>query len=314
MTSSRATPTATLLPNSKVLIAGGLTASVPTETAEQFDPDSNTFAALPPMTSPRDEHTATLLPSGKVLITGGWRSGTALKTAELFDANSGTFKSLSHTMTIERHAHSATLLANGKVLIAGGDAGAASIVTNTAEIFDPVTEAFTSLPNTMTVTRAYHTATLLPNGKVLIAGGYDGTGYSDTAELFDPVSSTFTATSPMNLGHDAHSATLLPNGKVLIAGGVFEVGVPPTNTAELFDPVLGKFISLLPNAMNMKQQAHTATLLSNGQVLIAGGDTGLPGGSQIRPKFLTQASVFLIRAGQLSPVLPIPLLCRHLSF
>jgi hypothetical protein len=280
MTSSRFTPTATLLPNGKVLIAGGLTANVPTDTAELFDPDSSTFAALPPMTSPRDLHTATLLPSGKVLITGGWRSGTNLNTAELFDPNSGTFKSLSHTMTIERNGHSATLLATGKVLIAGGDAGAAALVTNTAEIFDPVTETFTSLPNTMTVTRANHSATLLPNGKVLIAGGYDGSSYSDTAELFDPVSSTFTATPPMNLGRDVHSATLLANGKVLIAGGVYEVSVPvpPSNTAELFDPALGKFTSLLPNTMNMGRQAHTATLLSNGQVLIVGGYTGQIGG------------------------------------
>jgi hypothetical protein len=274
MTSSRYAHTATSLSNGKILLAGGLNASsAPTDAAELFDPDSSTFAALPAMTSARVEHTATLLPSGKVLITGGFGNTTYLKTAELFDPNAGTFKSLSHTMAIERHGHSATLLANGKVLIAGGDAGLASLPTNTAEIFDPITETFTSLPNTMTVTRLYPSATLLPNGKVLVAGGYDGSGYSDTAELFDPVSSTFTATPPMNFGRDAHSATLLSNGKVLIAGGVSEVST--SNTAELFDPALGTFSSLLPNTMNMGRQAHTATLLSNGQVLIAGGFTGM---------------------------------------
>ena len=246
----------------------------PTDAAELFDADSSTFSSLPPMTSQRDGHTATLLPSGKVLIAGGWRSGTNLSTAELFDPNSGTFESLSHTMTTERNGHTATLLANGKVLIAGGDAGAAAIITNTAEIFDPITEIFSPLPNVMMITRFQPTATLLPNGKVLIAGGYDGsgnTGYSDKAELFDPASGNFTALPSMSSRRYSHTATLLPSGKVLIAGGISVVLTPPTNSAELFDPVLETFTSLLPNTMTGGRENHTATLLPNGQVLIAGG-------------------------------------------
>jgi hypothetical protein len=276
MTSAHVYHTATLLPNGKVLIGGGYTAlfQPPTNTAELFDPVSGTFASLPSMTSARIEHTATLLPSGKVLITGGTSGSAYLNTAELFDPNSGTFRSLSPTMTTERHGHTATLLANGKVLIAGGNAGAASLPTDTAEIFDPITETFASLPNTMTLKVSYATATLLPSGKVLIAGGYDGTGYSDAAELFDPVSRAFTALPAMNSARYAHTAALLPNGKVLIAGGASTTSVPPTSTAELFDPALGTFASLLPSTMASGRLNHTATLLPSGKILIAGGFTG----------------------------------------
>jgi hypothetical protein len=276
MTTPRDSHTATLLANGKVLMAGGLAgadlfAFAPTDHAELFDPDSGTFTAISSMTSARVEHGATLLPNGKVLLTGGWKTSTYQKTAELFDPATGTFKLLSHTLATERRGHTSTLLANGKVLIAGGEVGAASLVSDTAEIFDPITETFTPLTSVMSVKRSYHTATLLPNGKVLLTGGYDGSGYSDAADLFDPVSNTFTALPTMNSRRYAHTATLLANGKVLLAGGISNVGVPEAPTAELFDPVFGTFTSLLPNTMTSGRINHTATLLPSGQVLIAGG-------------------------------------------
>jgi hypothetical protein len=312
MTSAHIYHTATLLSNGKVLIAGGYNGAAVLSTAELFDPVAGSFTSLPPMTSPRTEHTATVLPSGKVLFAGGSRSGADRKTAELFDPDSGTFRSLAHTMTTERYSgHTATLLANGKVLIAGGREGVAD--SDTAELFDPITETFTALPNKMTVKRSYTTATLLANGKVLIVGGYDGSPYSSAAELFDPVAATFTALPPMNSARYTHTATLLANGKVFIAGGVSNLSVPPTNTCELFDPVFGTFTSLLPNTMTSGRGQHSATLLPNGKILIAGGfvnqfqgytntadlfDPGL-GYSDIRRPIVTSSTESLIMPASL---------------
>jgi hypothetical protein len=281
MTKERYQPTATLLQNGKVLIAGGNSGIAFSNTAELFDPATGTFTALPPMNSVRDYHTATLLPSGKVLMAGGG-GGTAgtTNTAELFDPASGTF-TLLQPMTSPRQGHTATLLPSGKVLLAGGQP-TLSEPTNTAELFDPVSGTFTSLlPNTMTSGRAYHTATLLSGGKVLLAGGYAGrdlvsavTTTTNTAELFAPASGSFTSLpNTMNVGRQGHTATQLPNGRVLIAGGSTGDGITSsenTDTAELFDPASGTF-TLLPNTMTSRRNWHTATLLPNGQVLIAGG-------------------------------------------
>ena len=119
--------------------------------------------------------------------------------------------------------------------------------------------------------RSGYTATLLPNGKVLVTGGSNADGILASAELYDPSTGTWSPTGNLNAPHIYHSATLLQNGKVLIAGGganscCLEV---PDNTAELYDPATGLW-SLTGN-LNARRFAHTATLLSNGTVLFAGG-------------------------------------------
>jgi hypothetical protein len=181
---------ATLLPSGKVLIAGGTTTGgVVTNTAELFDPGSGTFTSLSPntMTSARYGHKATLLQSGKVLIVGGYDGTQYTNTAELFDPATGTFLALP-SMAVSRYLHTATLLPSGKVLITGGNTDLPNplggVTTNTAELFDPASGTFTLLPP-MTSQRSDHVATLLPGGEVLIAGGFDGMGYTNTAELFD---------------------------------------------------------------------------------------------------------------------------------
>jgi hypothetical protein len=281
----RDSATATLLPSGKVLIAGGYTLGPPgheynykaLNTAELYDPASGTFTALPNMTLDRVYHTATLLPNGKVLIAGGF-SDTAFisNSAELFDPASETFTRVPGTMIVWRGYHTATLLQNGKVLIAGGYQG--NGLESRAELFDPASGTFTpTVP--MDVILYNHTATLLPNGKVLIAGGFEQLTLSNatnTAQLFDPALGIFTPLPPMTLPRMEHTATLLPSGKVLLAGGFNAWLVAPyiiTNTAELFDPASGTFTSLLPATMTSAREDQTATLVTNGKVLLAGGNS-----------------------------------------
>ena len=203
MTAFRCDHAATLLPNCLVFIAGGSGGS--SNTAEVYDPTANTFTALTAtMTSGRAGHRATLLLAGQVLLTGGFDdSGNALNTAEVYDPAADAFSPLTATMTSARVAHTTTLLPDGQVLIAGGAQGRKSIdsvtILNTAEVYDPVDSTFTALSATMTSARCYQTATLLPNGQVLLAGGIETTSSAalNTAELYTSsvLSTPITATA-----------------------------------------------------------------------------------------------------------------------
>jgi large repetitive protein len=171
-------------------------------------------------------------------------------------------------MSTNRTAHTATVLPSGKVLIAGGDACFffsyyyyGNCLLDSAEVYDAGAGTF-STTGKMSVTRDFHTATLLNNGKVLVTGGHDA-----SAELYDPTSGTFAATGSMSVGRNSHTATLLASGKVLIAGGQSVSGA--LATAELYDPTTGTFTGT--GTMAAARTSHTATLLANGKVLIAGG-------------------------------------------
>jgi hypothetical protein len=119
----------------------------------------------------------------------------------------------------------------------------------------------------MTSPRYTHTATLLANGKVLIASGSDGSsGLSNSsAELYDPSSGVFSATGMMGVTRYSPTATLLSNGKVLLSGGDSD----PVTTAELYDPASGTFTAT--GSMTSGRASYSATLLLDGRVLIAGG-------------------------------------------
>ena len=225
----RSSHTSTLLNDGTVLITGGYDGAVPIPSAELFHPDTGLFELLPAMATARYGHTATLMNTGKVFIVGGSSSSTV---CEIYDPATKTFRTLGARMTYLRSFHTATLLSAdpndtyAKVLVAGGSTGPA------AEVFDPGTETFT-LTDPMTTVRTYHTATLLPDTRVLLTGGSD-----DSAEFYDPTTRTFAGTlRSMKESRGSHQAVLLHNVPnlynlpdiVLVVGGTGFI-----NRADLF--------------------------------------------------------------------------------
>jgi WD40 repeat protein len=190
MSFARESATATLLPNGKVLIAGGLGEGGDVSAAEIYDPVANSFSVGPTMVYPRDSASAILLPNGKVLIAGGDDNTGHPTTTEIYDPVANSFTVGPAMNTAREETPNAILLPNGKVLIAGGwvfGSGGSGVLAST-ELYDPVSNRFAAPASTasMSSPREYSTATLLPNGKVLIAGGDDGDDNLSASDLYTP--------------------------------------------------------------------------------------------------------------------------------
>ena len=200
----------------KVLITGGQSINGTIfDTAELYDPSTQTFAPTGSMATSREEHAATPLNDGTVLITGGQDANfTNLSTAEVYDPVAGTFTAVS-TMTDTRSYHTATLLNNGTVLVAGGCCNASGLLLASAEIYTPTTGMFTST-GSMANPHYFQAATLLNSGTVLIAGGCCTT---NSAELYDPGSGMFHPTGNLNTARYDFTSTRLNHGDVLVVGG-----------------------------------------------------------------------------------------------
>jgi uncharacterized delta-60 repeat protein len=265
--------TATLLPSGKVLVAGGIGITGYLNSAAIYDPATGTWSSTTgTLKTGRYGHTAVLLQDGKVLVAGGYGVSGFLNSAEIYDPAAGTWSYTTGPLAVARWHPTTTLLPPtdlyplGLVLVAGGQNNITGPLSS-SELYNPATGLWSSIVGPLNQARDHHTATLLPNGKVLATGGFGGGAYRASAELYDPASRTWSTTGSLATGRTAHTAALLPNGKVLVTGGENISG--NLSSAEIYDPDLATWGSAgsLPTAT----KTHTATLLPNGKVLVTGG-------------------------------------------
>ena len=240
---------------------------------------AQTWTSTGSSSSLRFGSTTSLLSTGQVLIVGGVVNGVGdASVSELYDPTTGKWNP-SGALARNRNDHTATLLPSGQVLVAGGlvpenPSSQDAAPTTSVELYDAATGTW-SAGGSLNQARFDHTATLLPSGQVLVAGGFvfstDSVGGSDvltSAELYDPALGKWTRTGNMAVGRGAHTATLLASGKVLVAGGQDEFA-NTFSSAEIYDPATGTWTPT--GTMVSAHDQHTATLLPSGQVLIAGG-------------------------------------------
>jgi PKD repeat protein len=262
---SMATPrylyTAVLLPNGKVLVAGGTNGTI-LASAELYDPGTNTWSSAGSMATSRIEHTMLLLNNDLVLVVGG-QNGSFHATCELYDPATNSW-SAGGSMASARYQHTTTLLQNGEVLVSGGYNGSVRVIN--AEKYNSGTNTWSAAGTNITA-RTLHNAICLPNGQVLVCGGTTPSTLN-TAELYNPGTNSWVGTNPMVSARRDFASTLLPNGRVLVTGG-FD-GSIVTASAEIYDPVGGTFsgAGTLANA----RHHHCSMVLPNGNVLITGGD------------------------------------------
>lgn len=273
MTAARSGHTATLLPNGKVIITGGMNGNgTYYDSIEIFDPIANRFTSARSMSANRVGHTATLLRDGRVLLAGGF-NGDYLQGAEIYDPATGSLTATGQ-LTEPRSSHLAIQLTNGKVLLIGGVGTGYSFLAS-AEIYDPASGKFTGTGR-MTTPREGHTATLLKNGKVLVAGGHkdrrDAMTVFSSAELYDPATGRFTATGDMTIIRHKHGAVLLADGNVLIAGGSDKRDSRGQySSAEIYDAARGVFRSAGNMNSTRYKLSEATVLLKDGRAVIAGG-------------------------------------------
>lgn len=280
--------TATVLANGKVLVAGGADdAGVIPAFAELYNAQTNTWSLTGKMHTPRMNHIAILLANGKVLVAGGSNSGSgALASAELYNPATGTW-SLTGSMRVARENFTATLLHNGQVLVVGGDDGQQPFIKalHSAELYNPSTGKWT-LTGNMHTARFHHTATMLPDGNVLITGGDDGAGYAASggsmclcahatvsSELYNPAKGTWSKTGNMKNARDLFIAALLPGGKVLAAGGLTCNTATGSCTVMSSAEIYANGTWTLTASMHNARYSFIAAPLSVTEILITGGLT-----------------------------------------
>ena len=230
MFQARRLHTATVLDDGRVLVTAGIGSSGWLASAELFDPQTNTWTATGSIAVARYDHSATRLLDGRVLVAAGTNQSLAtgaLASVEIYDPAAGTWTA-GPSLTFRRQRHTATLLNDGRLLVVGGMYYATPttpLATFPAqcELYNPATNAWTLVAPMSGPPRAMHSATLLPEGRVLVTGGVSAFGELAVTDVFDPLHG-WSQSSPMAGPRTMHSATLLPGGRVLVAGGRLSFG------------------------------------------------------------------------------------------
>ena len=262
MLEPRASGTATLLPDDKVLLTGGYPGEgmPPTSTAELFDPDTERFAATGSMATERANHSATLLPDGRVLLCGGQDSrGRALATTEIFDPGTATFTA-GPDLSTPRTAHGAVAVGDRLILVGGATSGTAVATTDVL-----ASGAWAPGPDLRTP-RVKHGVAALPGDRVLVVGGSSTTDGSDllpTTEVVNLGTERVTQGPDLSEGEyklDQAVATL-NDGRVVIAGG---------RRVNVYDPADGS-MTVLRTPVLERRSFVTATAVGPDAVLVAGG-------------------------------------------
>ena len=297
LTQSRARHTATILPDRRVLVVGGERSQSGANSlgsAEIYDPRTNSWSSGPAMNLGRMGHTATPLPTGQVLVVGGdtvalGQPGAATNSVELCDPVTNSWRA-GAAAALGREHHTATVLPDGRVLIVGGEttdpgSGQQRILAS-AELYDPRTNSWGQVAD-LGRPRVGHTATILPDGHVVVSGGEtlaaDGQrDLTPAVEIFDPASENWAETGSLSTGRAGHTANLLPDGRVLIVGGQTSetrggrvqlvaagVATVASSSAEVFDPQAGMWQPIA--SLGTPRTGHSATLLPGGQLLVVGG-------------------------------------------
>ncbi len=277
---ARAGQTATLLLDGRILVAGGPGSEGILAPAELRDPATGVFTEIVSLSRVGTGHTATLLRDGRVLLVGGIPFSVVDPasvgdpgSAELWDPVTGA-AGPAGALGEARARHTATLLPDGRVLVIGGESleGGAYTALGSAELWDPDTGTF-SATGSLAEARIGHTATLLPDGRVLVIGGGSSSGWLGPAEIWDPATGAFTRGGSLIAARWLHTATLLPDGRVLVIGGNGDSGDPVNPTqlapAEVWDPVTDAFGPA--GSLRQARESHTATALLDGRVLVVGG-------------------------------------------
>ena len=280
MTSARSLHTATELANGSVLIAGGYDTTMATlASAEIYDPITGLFVATGAMGAGRVAAEATQLRNGKILMVGGQdASGNAIASAELYDPITGTFFPTGSLLTA-RINPTVTLLKNGRVLVAGGYEGTShGTPLATAEIYKPKTGRFVET-GSMQTARRNATATLLRDGSVLVAGGYNGEAVN-SPEVFNPKSNSFSLAAEMSTPRRYPTASLLPSGAVLMTGGFATATGDVLSSSERlmrssWPWATGAGQLIEDGMMHVARARHTATKVNRNSILMAGGYDGV---------------------------------------
>ena len=276
MATARAGHTATLLQDGTVLVAGGNSVSYTiTDTAEIYDPNSNTWTATGSMSTPRWGHSATLLPNGKVLVAGGY-NGPLMNSAEIYDPVSRTWSSTG-SMNTARSGHSATLLPNGMVLVAGGCCGTFPSELTSSELWNPATGAWTASGN-MVAAHSGQTAALLSDGTVMAAAGafaeMAGSMAGTTAvDQYQPFTGMWTAAASLSQGRAAFAGGLLAGDHMIVAGGISGgccVGIGAMTSTEMYDPSTHTWL-VMPSMANARSGLAGAAIANGTEFLVAGG-------------------------------------------
>ncbi len=288
MIEPRSGHSATLLPDGKVLIVGGMRRNQDFyKSSELYDPATGKFERSGDMTMAGVGQAAVLLPSGKVLIAGGWVGHGCTDSAELYDPATRRFSTIAK-MTAPRGRPSATPLADGDVLITGGGDHDSPGGISSAELFHSATLSFQAI-GPMHSARIAHTATLLMDGRVLIVGGR-GENLAAVAELYDPKTRTFSETGRLITARYKHTAGLLPDGRVLIAGGSDERDWNgKLSSTEIYDPAAGKFSAAAAMNDARFKLPETSVVFNGGRLMIAGGSREVETYDPVSGRFKTAA-------------------------